>query len=135
MEAVLSGCLKVNGTVAPRTVRYGRRVIAMAALALVTGFNCAAFAQPNPNIAGNYRGVITTCIVATEPDVCRAALAELVRLAVEVDVKRAARDAAEVGGDIASALAHHSDYELALQQLNNGITSFNRDIAGPRQRR
>src|ERR1041384_2659696 len=105
MEAVLSGCLKVNGTVAPRTVRYGRRVIAMAALALVTGFNCAAFAQPNPNIAGNYRGVITTCIVATEPDVCRAALAELVRLAVEVDVKRAARDAAEVGGDIASALA------------------------------
>lgn len=101
-------------------------------MAALTG---AVFAQPSPNIAGNYRGVITTCGVARQPNVCRSALAELVRLAVEVDIKRADWEAAEARGDDASAKAHHSGYAFALEQLNNGITNFNRDIAGARQPR
>jgi hypothetical protein len=94
----------------------------------------SVFAQSGPNIAGNYRGVMTSCAVAAQPSVCRVALAELVRLAVEVDVKRADWEAAEARGDDASAKTHHADYAMALDQLNRGITNFNRDVAGPRSR-
>jgi hypothetical protein len=113
-----------------------RHVVAFCAGSLIlTTLTVLAFAQPGPNIAGNYRGIITSCIVAAQPNLCRAALAELVQLAVDVDTKRANWEAAEVRGDVASAKTHHADYAMALEKLNNGVTNFNRDIDGPRKPR
>jgi len=100
---------------------------------IVTTSTVVAFAQPATNIAGNYRGIITSCIIATQPNVCRGALAELIQLAVDVDNKRAIWEAAEVRGDAASAKIHHAEYAMALEKLNSGVTNFNRDIAGSRK--
>jgi hypothetical protein len=113
-----------------------RHIVALCAGSLIlTTTTVLAFAQPAPNIVGNYRGIITSCIVAVQPNVCRTALAELIQLAVDVDTKRANWEAAEVRGDAASAKTHHADYAMALEKLNSGVTNFNRDIAGPRKPR
>jgi hypothetical protein len=76
---------------------------------------------------------MTRCLVAAQPNVCRAALTELIQLAVDVDTNRANWEAAEVRGDGASAKTHHADYAMALEKLNSGVTNFNRDIVGSRK--
>jgi hypothetical protein len=112
-----------------------RHIVALCAGSLIVTTTVLAVAQPTPNIAGNYRGIITSCIVAAQPNVCRGAFAELIQLAVDVDTKRANWEAAEVRGDAASAKTHYADYAMALEKLNSGVTNFNRDIAGPRKPR
>lgn len=111
------------------------------AVLLATGFLVATaltapiFAQSMPNIAGNYRGLMTSCVAASQPNVCRAALTELARLADEVDIRRSEWEAAESRGDGATAGINHADYAVALDRLNRGITNFNRDVLGPRKSR
>lgn len=107
--------------------------VTLSALSLILmTLSGTVFAQPGLNIAGNYRGIITRCLVAAQPNVCRAAVTELVQLAVDVDMKRADWEADETRGDAASAKANHAEYAVALEKLNSSVIDFNRDIAGPR---
>jgi hypothetical protein len=115
-----------------RLTHAGLWCAASLGVAMSTG---GVLAQPTPNIAGNYRGHMTSCVVAEQPNICRAALADLVRLAVEVDTKRAECEDIEARENGTPAETTYADYAAALERLNQGITNFNRDVAGPRKSR
>lgn len=87
-------------------------------------------AQPRPNIAGNYRGIMTGCVTASQPSACRKGLTELVRLAVEVDDKRAEWELVEHGNDNILANRKHGDYAAALDRLSRAVVEFNLDMKG-----
>ena len=85
-------------------------------------------AQSRQNIAGNYRGLLTGCLTAAQPNACRKGLAELVRLADEVDARRAEWELSAGGKDRALADRTHNDHAAALDSLNRGVVDFNRDM-------
>jgi hypothetical protein len=83
-------------------------------------------AQPSRNIAGDYRGLLTGCLAATEPNICRRDLTEIVRLAVEVDMRRADWEGTHAGSDGALTAKKYSEYSLASDKLNRAIVILNR---------
>jgi hypothetical protein len=87
-----------------------------------------AIAQSGQNIAGTYRGLMTGCLSLERSTDCRKGLAELVRLADEVDARRVEWERA-AGNPSAEKM--HDDYALALARLNGAIDNFNRDMRSP----
>jgi hypothetical protein len=113
-----------------KLVNQLRHVLLAGGCLVATALMVPVFAQSGANIAGNYRGIISKCIDAPQPDICRTALKELVRLADEVDARRAEWEAFEARGDNAAARSKHAEYTVAMDHLNRGIVDFNRDVAG-----
>jgi hypothetical protein len=72
-----------------------RRVVIAGGYLVATALIVPVFAQSGANIAGNYRGLMTKCIGASQPNICRTALKELVRLADEVDALKVAERSLE----------------------------------------
>jgi len=82
--------------------------------------------QPRQNIAGNYRGLMTRCSTASEPNICRSGLTKLARLADEVDSKYVEWARTSGGADSVLSKRLDEEYVLALEKLNDGIRDFNR---------
>jgi hypothetical protein len=99
------------------------RVLHSIAVVLALALAAPALAQPRLNIAGNYRGMMTGCIASAQPPECRKGFTELVRLADDVDAKRAGWAA---GG--ASAAKMEADHAQALERLTRAVADFNRDM-------
>lgn len=93
------------------------------------GWAFPVLAQPAPNIAGNYRGLLTGCLGTPAANVCRTELTDLVRLAVEVDLRRTEWERARAGREGALAPEQHADYLLAIDKLNQAVTAYNRSAA------
>ena len=102
-----------------------KKSLALHSIAVVLALASAApaLAQPRLNIAGNYRGMMTGCIASAQPPECRKGFTELVRLADDVDAKRAGWAA---GG--ASAAKMEADHAQALERLTRAVADFNRDM-------
>ena len=96
------------------------------ALLLWASFAAPAFAQSRHPIAGNYRGSITRCLSAADPAGCRHDLAAIVRLADAADAKHADWMQARSGADNVLAQRLDAEYTLALDELNQVITDFNK---------
>jgi len=109
-------------------VNHLQPVVVAGACLVASAVMFPAFPQSGVNIAGNYRGLMTKCIGVAQ--ICRTALNELVRLADEVDVKRAEWEAIEAGDDHAAAEGKHAEYAVAMDRLNRGIVNFNYEVAG-----
>jgi hypothetical protein len=107
-----------------------RRVVIAGGYLVATALIVPVFAQSGANIAGNYRGLMTKCLGASQPNICRTALKELVRLADEVDAKRDDWETVEARGDDVAAKGKEAEYGVAVDGLNRRITDFNRDVAG-----
>lgn len=100
--------------------------VCLAAIAMTA----PGIAQPGQNIAGNYRGLLTGCLTAAQPNACRKGLSELVGLADDLDARRVEWELIAGGSDQALADRRYSDYAAALDRLNRGIVIFNRDMQG-----
>jgi hypothetical protein len=101
-------------------------------LAIVLAAAPTCLAQPAPNIAGSYRGLMTTCLSSPRLADCRNGLFVLVRLADDVDAKRAIWERAVATGG-ASTDQTMADYKAAVDTLNQAVISYNRDMrAEPR---
>jgi hypothetical protein len=103
-------------------------VVASAAGLVTVALAFAAVAQPRQNIAGTYRGLMTGCLTAPQPGACRKGLAEIVRLADEVDAKYAVWAQTDGTADSARADLLHKEYALAVDELNRSVRNFNRDM-------
>ncbi len=106
-----------------------RTILVIALAQLHLAFPAAT--EPSRNIAGDYRGLLTACQNAAAPSTCRRDLSEIVRLAVEVDTRRADWEATRAGNDRALTANKHADYSSASEKLNHAVLAFNR--TSPRQ--
>ena len=86
----------------------------------------SALAQSRHPIAGNYRGSVTRCLSTANPAGCRHDLAVIVRLADEADARHAGWMQARGGADNMLAQRLDAEYALALDELNQVITGFNK---------
>ena len=112
---------------AVRIIRFSQ---AAGLLAVVTVASPAP-AQPGQNIAGTYRGQVTTCLSSARPTDCRKGFAEIIRLADDVDARRAEWEKELTSGG-AGAASTQKSYTQALEQLNRVIIEFNRIMAPSR---
>ena len=87
-------------------------------------------AQPGQNIAGNYRGLMTSCLSLVRSADCRQGFTELVRLADEVDARRVEWERVTAAGGV-SAPRMQENYAQALEQLNRAVADFNRNMSAP----
>jgi hypothetical protein len=87
-----------------------------------------AAAQQGQNIAGTYRGLMTSCFSQARSSDCRKGFIELIRMADEVDAKRVEWErAAAAGGALSSRM--NEDYAQAIERLNRAVSDFNRDMS------
>ena len=107
-----------------------RATIGMIVAALCAA--CPALSQPAHNIAGHYRGQLTNCISAPEPPVCRKDLAEIVRLAVEVDTRRVEWEKARTGSNSALTTSTLTAYGTATEKLDKAVADFYMVAGKPR---
>ena len=102
-----------------------RRRYAIWLLVSAICFSPAQAAPTGTNIAGNYRGLLTTCLAARQPDLCREGLLKLVGSAEQVDSKRAKWEAVENQADPETKDGLYREYFKDLDSLNEAIVSFN----------
>ena len=114
----------------PAARQSWQRLVRCAVCLAVIATAFPVLAQSGQNIAGNYRGLLTQCLAAPQPVACRKGLTELVRLAEDVDARRAEWELVAVDRGNASADRRHGDYAAALDKLNRGVVIFNRDMEG-----
>ena len=89
-----------------------------------------AVAQQGQNIAGTYRGLMTGCLSRARGADCRKGFIELIRIADEVDAKRAEWERVTAAGNGAAAKMKDA-YTEALERLNRAVVDFNRDMNSP----
>jgi hypothetical protein len=107
-----------------------RMLVGCAVCLVAIAMTAPGVAQPGQNIAGNYRGLMTRCLAAPQPNACRKGLRELVGLADDVDARRVEWELVAGGSDQALADRRYGDYAAALDTINRGIVIFNRDMQG-----
>ena len=105
-----------------------RKTLCAASLVALILAAAPAIAQPGQNIAGTYRGLMTGCLSLARSTDCRKGLAELVRMADEVDARRVEWERA---AGSASAAKTQDDYALALARLSRAVEDFNRNMSQP----
>ena len=87
----------------------------------------SAVAQPGQNIAGNYRGLMTSCLNHARSADCRRSFVELIRLADEVDAQRIVWERMDTAGSEAAS-GRRKAYEEAVDRLNRAVADFNRGM-------